>query len=135
MLGNYQQSQLRIEVSASKSAIADALLKPANLRQWYWFARLESGLPEQFTPGLTYTGYLGPIALHYVVDIASETCLRSQLSGAIDGYHEWSWGENWVQSRLEGITALPLNFGQTLGLISLRTYLQRQEAAHPTQSP
>lgn len=32
-------------------------------------------------------------------------------------------GEGWVQSRLEGISILPLNLGQTLNLIRLRDFL------------
>ncbi len=34
MLGNFQQSQLRIEVEASETAIRDSLLRPMQLQQW-----------------------------------------------------------------------------------------------------
>ncbi|MGB5971491.1 MAG: hypothetical protein WBG70_24515, partial [Spirulinaceae cyanobacterium] len=57
------------------------------------------------------------------VEIASPNCLRLLLSKGIDGYHEWYWGEGWVQSRLEGISYLPLNLGQTLSLVKLRQFL------------
>jgi hypothetical protein len=52
---------------------------------------------------------------------------RLLLSQGIDGYHEWYWGEGWVQSRLEGVSLLPLNLGQTLNLLRLRTFLREQE--------
>jgi len=45
----------------------------------------------------------------------------SLLSQGIDGFHEWYWGEGWVQSRLEGVSILP-NLGQTLNLLRLRQF-------------
>jgi hypothetical protein len=50
--------------------------------------------------------------------------LWCSLSQSIDGYHEWYWGDGWVQSRLEGISLLPLNLGQTLSLLRLREFLK-----------
>jgi len=49
------------------------------------------------------------------------------LSQGIDGYHEWYWGDGWLQSRLEGISLLPLNLGQTLSLLKLRLFLSNQK--------
>jgi hypothetical protein len=46
MFGNFQQSQLRIEISASEQAIRESLLKTANLRQWLWPQMLSSDLPD-----------------------------------------------------------------------------------------
>ena len=45
------------------------------------------------------------------------------LAGGIDGFHEWYWGENWVQSKLEGVSAIPLNIGQNLVIFRLRQFL------------
>ncbi|NJL84605.1 MAG: hypothetical protein HC890_19810 [Chloroflexaceae bacterium] len=126
MLGKFQQSHLRLEIPATKEAIANSLLVPANLSQWLWFFGFPPGLPEKFQPGFTFTSRLGPLAVHYCVEVAAEDCLRLELSGAIDGHHEWYWGNGWVQSRLEGISLLPLNLGQTASLLSLREFLHRQ---------
>jgi hypothetical protein len=127
MLGNFQQSQLRIEVEASETAIRDSLLRPVQLQQWLWPQRLSSGMPEQLQPGLTFTNWKGPVAIQQQVQVATPVCLRLLLWGGIDGFHEWYWGEGWVQSRLEGITLLPLNLGQTLSLLRLRQFLATQK--------
>lgn len=57
------------------------------------------------------------------MEVASDNCLRLLLSEGIDGYHEWYWGDGWVQSRLEGISLLPLSLGQTFSLLRLRQFL------------
>jgi hypothetical protein len=59
--------------------------------------------------------------------------LRFILSQGIDGHHEWYWGENWVQPRLEGVTFLPLNLGQTLTLLSLKNFVSCQSPQHGTK--
>jgi hypothetical protein len=59
--------------------------------------------------------------------LANDQCLRLLLSQGIDGYHEWYWGDGWLQSRLEGISFLPLNLGQTLSLLKLRLFLSNQK--------
>lgn len=123
MLGTFQQSHLRIEVEAPASAIRDSLLRPAWAQQWMWPERLATGLPEQLHAGLTFTSSIGPVVIHHHVDVASENCLRLILSQGIDGFHEWYWGDGWLQSRLEGISLLPLNLGQTVGLLRLREFL------------
>ncbi len=123
MLGNFQSSNLRIEMSASETAIRDSLMRPESLRQWLWPQRLSDGLPEALESGLSLTTWIGPVAIGHHVEIASDNCLRMILSQGIDGFHEWMWGEGWVQSRLEGITLLPLNLGQTLSLLRLREFL------------
>lgn len=124
MLGTFQQSQLRIEVEASATAIQDSLLRPVQLQQWLWPQRLTVGMPEQLHQGLTFTSWTGPIAIQHQVDVATPNCLRLLLSQGIDGFHEWYWGEGWVQSRLEGVTMLPLKLGQTLTLVRLRQFLK-----------
>ena len=123
MLGTFQQSQLRIEVEASATTIQDSLLRPVQLQQWLWPQRLTVGMPEQLHQGLTFTSWSGPVAIQHQVDVATPNCLRLLLSQGIDGFHEWYWGEGWVQSRLEGVTMLPLNLGQTLNLLRLRQFL------------
>ena len=123
MLGTFQESHIRIEVEATFSAIGESLLRPTQLSRWLWMQRFSAGLPEQFHQGLTFTSWVGPVAIQHQVDVAESNCLRLLLSQGIDGYHEWYWGDGWVQSRLEGVSLLPLNLGQTLSLLSLREFL------------
>ncbi|HEY9866068.1 MAG TPA: hypothetical protein V6D21_17990 [Candidatus Obscuribacterales bacterium] len=130
MLGTFQQSSLRIEVNAKEADIRDSLLRPSQLQKWLWPQRFDPGLPEQFQPGLTFTSSLGPVKIEHYVDVSQPNCLRLLLSHGIDGFHEWYWGEGWVQSRLEGISILPLNLGQTLSLIQLRDFLARKNIPH-----
>jgi len=127
MLGNFQQSQLRIEIQATADAIHDSLLRPAKLEKWLLGQSFASEMPEKLTPGFEFTTSTGPIQIHHQVDVAKTNCLRLILSGGIDGFHEWYWGEGWVQSRLEGVSMLPLNLGQTLSLLSLRQFLASQK--------
>lgn len=126
MLGTFQHSSIRIEVNAKEADIRDSLLRPSQLQKWLWPQRFDPGLPEQFQPGLTFTSSLGPVKVQHYVDVSQPNCLRLLLSHGIDGFHEWYWGEGWVQSRLEGISILPLNLGQTLSLIKLREFLARK---------
>jgi hypothetical protein len=123
MLGNFQQSHLRIEVEAPYTVIRDSLLYSEKLSQWLWFQRFSVGLPEQLHQGLNFTTWTGPVAIQHQVEVAQANCLRLLLSQGIDGYHEWYWGEGWVQSRLEGVSLLPLNLCQTLSLLRLRQFL------------
>ncbi|MGL4500995.1 hypothetical protein [Planktothrix paucivesiculata] len=126
MLGTFQHSSLRIEVNAKEADIRDSLLRPSQLQKWLWPQQFNPGLPERFQPGLTFTSSLGPVKIEHYVDVSQPNCLRLLLSHGIDGFHEWYWGEGWVQSRLEGISILPLNLGQTLSLIQLRDFLARK---------
>jgi len=123
MFGTFQRSCLRIEMPATAERLRESLLYPVNLQQWLFPQRLSQGLPEALTPGVAFTTSLGAIAVHHTVDRAESDCLRLILSQGIDGFHEWYWGEGWVQSRLEGISLLPLNLGQTLTLLRLRQFL------------
>jgi hypothetical protein len=126
MLGNFQQSQLRIEIEASTDAIRDSLLHPVQLEKWLLGQRFAPGMPEELLQGFQFTTWTGPVSIHHQVDVVKSNCLRLLLSGGIDGFHEWYWGEGWVQSRLEGVSLLPLNLGQTLSLLSLRQFLATQ---------
>ncbi len=127
MLGTFQQSQLRIEIEASADAIHDSLLHPKQLEKWLVVQRFTPGMPEELLPGFQFTTWTGPVAISHQVDVLKPNCLRLLLSGGIDGFHEWYWGKGWVQSRLEGVSILPLNLGQTLSLLSLRQFLATQE--------
>lgn len=123
MLGTFQHSSLRIEVSASEQRLRQSLTQPEKLQQWMSLARLPDGLPERLVPGLMFTTRLGPIVIQHTVDQVEPNGLRLLLSQGIDGFHEWSWGDGWVQSRLEGISLLPLNLSQTLSLLQLQRFL------------
>ena len=126
MLGQFQKSNLRIEVPATASVIRDSLLHTSKLKQWLWPQRLSPGLPEKLYSGLTFTSWLGFVPVEHKVELVNDNCLRLLLSQGIDGYHEWYWGEGWVQSRLEGISLLPLSLGQTLSLLRLRQFVRIQ---------
>ena len=132
MFGTFQQSNLRIEVEASEATIQESLLRPRQLQKWLWPQQFSPGLPEQFQVGISFTSSLGPIVIHHAVDVAEPNCLRLILSQGIDGFHEWYWGEGWVQSRLEGISLLPLNLGQTATLLRLKNHLNAQSQSEAT---
>ena len=128
MLGNFQQSNLRIEIEASQETIKNSLLKTEQLKQWLFPQTLTSELPETLELGTTFTSKLGFVEIDHTVELLDNNCLRFVLSKGIDGYHEWCWGDGWIQSRLEGISLLPLNLGQTLSLLQLRQHILSQEA-------
>ena len=123
MLGNFQQSQLRIEIEADRNTIAECLLDTSQLRKWMWPQDLSANLHDTLETGTTFTSKLGLIEIEHKVETADDNCLLLLLSKGIDGYHEWYWGDGWIQSRLEGISLLPLNLGQTLSLLRLRQHL------------
>lgn len=127
MLGTFQQSHLRIEVEAPASIIRESLLYPNQLQQWMLPQRFSPGLPEQFYSGFVFTTWTGPIAVEHTVEVANDNCLRLILSQGIDGYHEWYWGDGWVQSRIEGVSILPINLGQSLTLMRLREFLAAKQ--------
>ena len=122
MLGTFQQSNLRIEINASQLAIANSLTQSDRLKQWMWpqsFASLSGNL----SAGDTFISSLGLVEIEHQVETVDDNSLRLILSKGIDGFHQWHWGEGWIQSRIEGISLLPLNFGQTFSLFRLRQYL------------
>ncbi|MDJ0533643.1 MAG: hypothetical protein QNJ70_14340 [Xenococcaceae cyanobacterium MO_207.B15] len=128
MLGNFQQSNLRIEVEATEQTIRDSLLNTDKLKKWIFPQTLNPELPETLELGISFTSKLGFVEINHEVELLSDNCLRFLLSKGIDGYHEWCWGDGWIQSRLEGISLLPLNLGQTLSLLQLRQYLVSETA-------
>ena len=126
MLGAFQQSQIRIEVRARGHRIAQALTYFPQLRQWLAPQHFGPGLPEKLTPGLTFNTTIGPLAIAHQVDFLADNAVRLLLSQSVDGFHEWYWGEGWVQSRLEGISPLPLNVAHTFNLWRLRQFLESE---------
>lgn len=131
MLGNFQQSNLRIEVDATEEAIRDSLIQGDRLKQWMWPQNFTS-LPDRLNLGAKFQSSLGLIEIEHYVQQLDEGCLRLILSKGIDGYHEWSWGDGWLQSRLEGVSILPLNLGQTFSLLRLRQYLAANYPSSPS---
>jgi len=122
MLGNFQHSNLRIEVSASKQVIKDTLLESDRLKQWMWPQNFTS-LSGKLNSGDIFVSSIGLIEIEHTVELIDDSSLRLLLSKGIDGFHEWHWDDGWLQSRLEGISLLPLNLGQTISLFRLRQYL------------
>lgn len=122
MLGSFQQSNLRIEVDASEKIIRDSLLESDRLKQWMWPQSFAS-LSGRLSPGNTFVSSLGLVEIEHQVEIVEDNSLRLLLSKGIDGFHEWHWGDGWLQSHIEGVSLLPLNFGQTFSLFRLRQYL------------
>lgn len=133
MLGAYQHSTLRIEVDAAAEDIRSSLTLPEQLRQWLWPQQFSGEFSDPLQPGQTFSSHLGPITLHHTVEQLTSNSLRLLLHGSIDGFHEWYWGDGWVQSRLEGVSALPLNLAQTASLLRLRLFLDRSGAGQSGQ--
>ncbi len=124
MFGKFQQSHLRIELEATESVLFEALTNRELLKKWLPIQYFASGIPTRLVPGVSFTTGVGLLSVFHQVDLVNENCLRLLLAGAIDGYHEWYWGEGWVQSKLEGISLFPLSLGVTLSLLSLREFLK-----------
>ena len=120
MLGNFQRSELRIEVPATASTIRDRLLSPSALKKWLFPQQVSFSSQDLLTVGTKFETSFGPLMVKSQVDRVNSQCLRLLLSQGVDGYHEWHWGEGWVQSRLEGVSLLPLNLYQTATLLRLR---------------
>jgi hypothetical protein len=127
MLGKFQKSELRIEVKAKETIFRDSLLNVSDLKQWCFPLKFTKKSSSKLSQGDTFSFYLGLIEIKNKVEYVNSNCLRLVLSGGIDGYQEWSWGDGWIQSRLEGISVFPLNLGQTLNLLRLKSFATYQE--------
>jgi hypothetical protein len=125
MLGNFQRSELRIEVPATSMTIRDRLLSPSALKKWLFPQQVNFSGSDLLAVGTKFETSFGPLMVKSQVDRVNAQCLRLLLSQGVDGYHEWYWGEGWVQSRLEGVSLLPLNLYQTATLLRLRQSLGR----------
>lgn len=140
MFGTYQHSNLRIEIEASADKISRSLTEPEKLKTWLrpqqihlserddaagvsWSAI--GATAARLAVGQEFESTLGLLKVGHQVEKLSASGVRFLLSGSIDGFHEWQWGDGWVQSRLEGVSLLPLNLGQTLSLARLKYYLQQ----------
>lgn len=124
MFGNFQRSELRIEVAATASMIRDRLLSPPALTKWLFPQQMSFTSQDLLAVDTQFKTSFGPVAVNCQVDRAGAQSLRLLLSQGVDGYHEWYWGEGWVQSRLEGISLLPLNLYQTATLFRLQQSLR-----------
>lgn len=127
MFGEFQQSRLRIELDASETAIRDSLTRIESLKQWQWPQQFVAPIPIALDVGTTFTTQLGPVATTHYVDAIEDTHLRLILSRSIDGFHDWHWGDGWVQSCLEGVSLLPLGAGHSLALMQLRRFLAQSK--------
>ncbi|MEO1401736.1 MAG: hypothetical protein AAFV72_10890 [Cyanobacteria bacterium J06635_1] len=134
MFGPYQQSNLRIEVDATADTIQNSLTLPDQLKQWLWPQNFSGDFTAKLTAGQIFDSHLGPITVHHTVEGVTPYSIRLLLHGGIDGFHEWHWGDGWVQSRIEGISTLPINLGQTASLLRLRWFLKRQSTGPQTAS-
>ncbi|WP_324282009.1 hypothetical protein VKI22_15045 [Cyanobacterium aponinum UTEX 3221] len=123
MWGKFQQSELRIEVSADEKKLRDSLLNIEQLEKWFFPLKFQDKRPNQLKSGDKFTIKLGLVEVKNEVEIINSNCIRFMLSGGIDGYQEWCWGDGWIQSRLEGVSVMPLNFAQTMNLLRLRTFV------------
>jgi hypothetical protein len=126
MLGNFQQSQIRIEVSANGAAIRQQLLSPIHLRKWLSATKLSLEGDDLLQIDRTFLVEIWPVRVTHQVSKIGDDSLRLCLSEAIDGYQEWYWGDGWVQSGLAGISLLPLSLIQTANLTRLRWALNQQ---------
>ncbi|MBD2259816.1 hypothetical protein [Pseudanabaena sp. FACHB-2040] len=125
MLGTFQHSSLRIEVDAAASDIRESLIAPSQFKCWLWPQRFTEGLPDALTLGQIFKSSVGPIEIQHEVKAISDTHLHLLMSGGVDGFHEWHWGDGWVQTRLEGVSVLPLNLAQSLNLWRLKQFLSQ----------
>jgi hypothetical protein len=123
MLGNFQHSHLRIEVGAASQTIRQQLTTPARLRKLLFPMQLCFKSEDLLRVDTVFSSRLGLVAVEHRVDWVSDQGIRLILNTGIDGYQEWCWGDGWVQSRLEGISLLPLNLIQTANLAKLRLAL------------
>jgi hypothetical protein len=131
MFGTFQQSQLRIEMATRANQLTHALLSTEELRRWLLPQVIPGELPPELYPGFVFTSWFGPLPVEHRVETVGTDSVRFVLNRAVDGVHDWSWGEGWVQSRLEGISWVPLRLGNTATLLRLKTYLALQEHWSP----
>ncbi|ACB00038.1 MULTISPECIES: hypothetical protein [Cyanophyceae] len=127
MFGQFQQSNIRLEINASSQTIRESLTQPQQLKQWLWLQRWPE-LPAQLTTGTTFTTQIGVVPIHHTVETLHDHGIRFLLRQGIDGFHGWSWDDGWLQSHLEGVSLLPLNLGQTVTLLSLRRFIETKAA-------
>lgn len=128
MFGTFQQAQLRIEIEAAATPIGDSILRPSQWQHWVGPRRFSDPLPDRLVTGTVYTSWLGPLEIEHRVRWVDDRGVSLILAGAIDGHHEWHWGDGWVQSQVEGVSMLPLRLGHVTSLFRLKTYLENQSS-------
>jgi hypothetical protein len=94
------------------------------MTKWLFPQQMKFTSQDLLTVGTKLETSFGPVVVKAQVDRVNSQGLRLILSQGVDGYHEWYWGEGWVQSRLEGVSLLPLNLYQTATLLRLRQSLR-----------
>ncbi|MEN9207652.1 MAG: hypothetical protein Q6L50_01690 [Gloeomargarita sp. GMQP_bins_120] len=124
MFGSFQHTTLRIELTANRDQIRQAILEPAALRQW-WFAGWPLGMPVASGRSVELR-WGGVIPFRARVQRVAAEALQWQFSGAVDGVQAWHWGDGWVQVDLAAVSVLPLEVGQVWQLWRLRDYLRRR---------
>ncbi len=127
MFGIYQQSTLRIEIDATVAQLRKSLTHSDQLRQWLWPQQFSDDFKTPLWIGQAFSSYVGPIRVDHTIASLSDTSIRFLLHRGVDGFHEWHWGDGWVQSRLEGVSTLPLNIAQTTSLLRLQLFLAIQD--------
>ncbi|MGD1856213.1 MAG: SRPBCC domain-containing protein [Leptolyngbyaceae cyanobacterium] len=124
MFGIYQQSTLRIEIDATVAQLRQSLTHPEQMRQWLWPQQFSESFKSPLYVGQTFSSYVGPIRIDHTVETCADSSIRFLLHRGVDGFHEWNLGDGWVQSRLEGVSTLPLNIAQTASLLRLQLFLK-----------
>ncbi len=127
MLGTLQSFTTRIEVPARAETLQRCLSHSQLLLQWMWPTPLMKDQPPILQAGSEFQVPLGPWVLHHRVEILTCSRIRFILWGAADGFCEWSWGNHWVQLRVEAISLLPMSLGQFLNLRQLQHYAAERE--------
>jgi hypothetical protein len=130
MLGTFQHSHLRIEVDAECDRLKACFTDPKLLKKWLTFQRFPADLPETLAVGNQFLSLAGgAVPVSHEVELLEGNRIRFTLSQGIDGFHEWAWGDGWVQSRIEGVSWLPINVGQSLSLLCLKHFLSEPTEA------
>jgi len=123
MLGFYQHSQDRLVVNASRQQIEHSLTDAEQIQTWIRPQALDPNFPMVLTPGVIYKSAWGVITIAHEVTELNDRCLKLVLSEGIDGFHYWHWDDGWLESRLEGVSLLPLTLLHHYVLFRLRSFL------------
>ena len=123
MLGFYQHTQDRLVVNASRQQIQDSLTDAEQIQTWISPQALDPNFPVVLTPGVIYKSTWGVITITHEVTELNDRCLKLVLSEGIDGFHYWHWDDGWLESRLEGVSLLPLPLLHRYVLFRLRSFL------------
>ncbi len=126
MLGTFQQIYLRLEIEATVTELSRSLLYSEAFQTWLRPQQFSQPLPAKLETGSIYSSGFGPLQVRHQVESADDQHLRLLLSGGVDGVHEWCWGDGWIQSKLDGISLLPLRLAHSWSLAQLQQFLKSQ---------